>query len=43
MTSQVVAVCVVCRLCWIVGSAGITSDCSSAYAITPEIRTANVT
>src|SRR5690348_2850702 len=32
----------VCSACWIPGSAGATSDCSSAYDTPPRARTASV-
>ena len=32
----------VCSACWMSGSAGATSDCSSAYEIPPSARTTKV-
>ena len=43
MSTQVTSVCVVPRDTWIVGSTGITRDCSNANAATPTVITVNVT
>lgn len=43
VTIHVTVFCVVCRLDWIVGSAGITSDCRSPNADAPRTSTMKVT
>jgi hypothetical protein len=43
VSTQVTVSCDVCRLRWMVGSAGRTSDCSSPNAATPLESTARVT